>query len=756
MFATELCTLLYPLVHSMPKRGRSPSPIETRSAKRLQSNSVAQVNSKPLLPTNGRKITSAVQKKLELATQSVPRYLFRAWQGSDDERVLESKKHIMPRSFEKYEAPQLMLDVPKKLLVTTTKAHLRFHPSPSLFSNWTHSLHAALEKAKELEARAAPDSEVTRLCILDTKRLPHNVVMLHTSQLGLLDKRIPKIPTVEHKFLAYSVVPGSAYRFIECQYHRKYTRSWPNVGSDEFEGLADEIELARKFGPTFGPAFELPVVATLLSMYRDRADVLTNAKWKEDLVSLLCAGYEVPADWQHDPAIMTDMACMAGYKDAMRGRVVMRAMVERKLGTTTGAATRNRGDSLACLANGVALSRIGDGEDDESDDGYAPEASSDSEGNTSDDVDPEEFAKPLLRSDMDDVTKRKLQQTRSHTPRYLFRGWRKTSGGYADLNTTTAITPLAYDKCWDCAKKSIFDHTSRSLFGMAIGHLKGRKNITTEFSSWGASLQVALYFTFNDSDAYISIIDTTKLAKRNRNVILHVPSLHFMTDRHGSHEMREDSYDWEYLAHGVIEGRGLSVVPLKAFRSIGVPRHFSRQSLRFANACSSRTFLPMSAAEVKMARKVADQYGRSFTVAVTLAILCLTQRCGDLWDCGNIKNLQVIADVLQDCHIPEHWCRDKSILTDVVYTKGYGELKQMIHLLRALVNYYHGKSARARSRPRARSGARPNAYARAESRERGRKRKGVRWRDQRYDAGDGVERRGRTRIRELTNVRLVL
>jgi hypothetical protein len=41
-------------------------------------------------------------------------------------------------------------------------------------------------------------------------------------------------------------------------------------------------------------------------------------------------------------------------------------------------------------------------------------------------------------------------------------------------------------------------------------------------------------------------------------------------------------------------------------------------------------------------------------------------------------------------------CDDPTILTDVVNTRGYGEVEQMIHLLEALLNYRHGRGARSR------------------------------------------------------------
>jgi len=428
----------------------------------------------------------------------------------------------------------------------------------------------------------------------------------------------------------------------------------------------------------------------------------------------------------------------------------MRAMVHQKLNSPEGSYRTSRKASVTQLAHRLESSTIeeekeeeeGENEDSDSEPSYVASDESDPEDIISDDSGSEGTQVPLPVGSMDEYTKRKLQQAMLRTPRYLSRAWRNSdmpSGGYIILNTRDAITPLAYDKRRNCGKTNIFDHSRHSLSTMAVGHLQGSTRIATEFSSWGASLQIAFNLADHDPDAYISVIDTRKLSKRN--VVLHVPSLSFLDGNM--------QYDWEYLAHGPIKGPALSVVPFKAFNDIGLLKHFGHHSLPGATACSSKNFPAITRAEVKQARKVADQYAPNFTVAVTLAILCLKQRCGDFWDCGNIKNLQVIADSLQDCNIPQHWCRDQSILTDIAYTHGYGELKQMIHLLHALVDYCHGKGARGRSRSRARAMSRPNIFVSVEKGERRGGKTGVRWPDEVSTDNDEEEYRSRKRTRHL-------
>ncbi|KAK4546577.1 hypothetical protein LTR36_001794 [Oleoguttula mirabilis] len=707
---------------------------------------------RPPLPATGALISQALQKKVQLAAKSTPRYLFRAWRGREDTRVVESDEAIVPGAFNTHDAPSSMFDVPKKLLVTDVKGNLRGHQTPSLFSDWTQSFRAAIEKAGELQRRAgsATDDDVY-ICILDTKALPDTVTVLHTSHLALLDKRIPKIPTVAHKFVAYGMIPGSAYKAVGYDQFFDGHLTWLAAGAETFADFEAELDLAREFSRSFGAAFELPIVATCVAMYKHHADVLVDVAWKQRLANRLCQLYHVPADWEADPLIMTDITCMAGYTDAMRSRALMCAMVQQVSSIVRKRGVRPRSASVARLADILESGTIDD-DDDEEDDGadFVPDDASDSEDHSSDVGEVEESPMPMPRGAMDERTKRELQQATTRTPRYLFRAWSNTSnpsGGYVGLNTTTTITPLAYDKRRSCGKGSIYNHTRTSLTNMALAHVSTSMHFSTEFSSWGASLQVAFRFAHGRPDSQISVIDTRKLSKRN--VILHVPSLDCLSETFSQ-------YDWEYLAHGVITGPALSVVPLSAFGATCSPNPwtFGLSRLPNATACTGKKCRAITKAEVKQARSVADQYSPQFRVAITLAILCLKQRCGDFWDCGNIKSLQVIADGLQDCKIPQHWCKDRSIFTDVVHTKGYGEVKQMIHLLRALVNYCHGRGARGRSHSRARSASRANGCVPPRRKRRVAGEMGVRFVDEVSDSsGDDEAGRGRKRARPLEEVR---
>jgi len=112
-------------------------------------------------------------------------------------------------------------------------------------------------------------------------------------------------------------MPSSAYKAIAYDHERSKKENWTKNFLPNETGLEDEVRLAKDFGRSIGTGFELPVTLTLLSMYKHRGDVFLHLDWKGYLAGLLFAQYEVPADWQNDPVIMTDSATMVGFEDAM-------------------------------------------------------------------------------------------------------------------------------------------------------------------------------------------------------------------------------------------------------------------------------------------------------------------------------------------------------------------------------------------------------------------------------------------------------
>lgn len=80
-----------------------------------------------------------------------------------------------------------------------------------------------------------------------------------------------------------------------------------------------------------------------------------------------------------------------------------------------------------------------------------------------------------FRSEMDKDTMQRLEHLRTRVPRYLFRAWNNTpkgadrlSGGYKGLNTSDAITPLAFFR--KKGHKSVYDLSKQAFTNMAASH----------------------------------------------------------------------------------------------------------------------------------------------------------------------------------------------------------------------------------------------------------------------------------------------
>lgn len=302
---------------------------------------------------------------------------------------------------------------------------------------------------------------------------------------------------------------------------------------------------------------------------------------------------------------------------------------------------------------------------------------------------------------MDTQTKRMLLKAQKHTPRYLFRGWRhgnNPSGGDTRLNTTEKITPRAFLDDAENSGKTIYDLTRQQLYDTCHVHLAGETPLgwKTEFSSWSCSLEKAIRFTkWKDGNrtGFISIIDTKELP----NAIIHVMQLK---------PILGDvlKYGWkthEYLAYGVISGPALKAVPVQAFVNTGAPMLLFGDPMGIWPELEWNSFdSQISTEEIIKAESVGRQYGPKFGAAVMIAILCLKRRDYCLWRNGTNGVETMVEARMAGFDVPAELCVDESIMTGIVDTEGWGEVEQMIRLLRAVVNLRHGRGARMRARMR--------------------------------------------------------
>ncbi|KAI7548254.1 hypothetical protein KC331_g4525 [Hortaea werneckii] len=361
----------------------------------------------PLELSNAALVNNSVQKKLLLAAQRTPRFLFRAFRSDSNKRCENTLSHVYPLALQN-EAPLIMFDIPKRTLADHALHHLKNRPSPSIFSDWTHSLHCALEKAYELSRNSTQENCNTYLAVIDIKRLPSHIIALHSSAFKVIDKRIPKVPTTKHKFLIYGRIQGSAYKAVPFRRLLPNGFNWLAASMESALDPELEMRLAKDFGQLFGAYFKLPVTAMLLAGYRENGDVLKDPERMEFLVRAL-QNFDVPAEWATDATIMGKDAITARYKDVSRTICLLRALVVAQFGEQdplpARAGTSNPG--LLELLRGSGHGGQGQGDEDEDDFATSSETSSDQSDLSAD----EEVAGPALPPGVMDVeTKRSIQE----------------------------------------------------------------------------------------------------------------------------------------------------------------------------------------------------------------------------------------------------------------------------------------------------------------------------------------------------------
>ena len=559
------------------------------------------------------------------------------------------------------------------------------------------------------------------LTIVDRKKLRTNNAIIHCPLLAAIESNVH---AYGHWYLAFGVMSGGVCSVSLAHLLQSGLADFLNPPKHKLATIVDDIFAASSIAKHYKKGLAMPMMAALLAIrQRSPKSWHTDGCIVRDQILGSLGEDNVPKAWVHDASIMTDVASFSGFADAKRFMYLLRGLVQRKHGQDASSLLNDADKELldvtwlsmmaddrvhlsaiyffAALGGGVCMP------EDEDDGSYVDEAASFSNINVDGDAVPRR-PKPLPPGIMDHDTKREVEQARSFTPRYLFRAWNNTdsfSGGFKGLNTQQAITPLAYARDQEAPGRrelrsgwtgygSIYSMTRDQLINMALRHLRTdrSRNFETQFSSWAASLLVAIGFGKErgpPENVYISIIDTKMLSKRN--VILHVPALKPLSGVF-------DAWHHEYLAHGVIQGAAHKAVPLTAFHGFDIPSKWSKMF-----PANPRALFPsIKLEDVLHARKVAELYGGRFVMAVTVALLCVQQRHYNFWQDAEIDDLAAVVDGLAGCLPSKHWCSDATILTDTVYTIGYGPVAQMTRMLRALVDYYHGRGARSRSRSRSR------------------------------------------------------
>lgn len=159
-------------------------------------------------------------------------------------------------------------------------------------------------------------------------------------------------------------------------------------------------------------------------------------------------------------------------------------------------------------------------------------------------------------------TKNTITEWEERTPRFLFRGWKPSSGGNSGLNSKIAVVPHAfYGKHPGPPDKSILEIPEHKIRSEIEGHLTGSHQVKSHFSSWAADLSVALGFAGVGKDAHLAVFDTSLRGQHNE--IYHVPALQAIG-------FSTQSYPEEYLVYGPVTGDAYTCVSVVHLRKQGM------------------------------------------------------------------------------------------------------------------------------------------------------------------------------------------
>lgn len=228
------------------------------------------------------------------------------------------------------------------------------------------------------------------------------------------------------------------------------------------------------------------------------------------------------------------------------------------------------------------------------------------------------------------------------------------------------------------------------------GHLCGKKNMVSHFSSWTADFGTAVRFARGDYagthhlSRYIGVLDTSR--RGDGNVVLHVRAL-----RKESHTGFE--YDYEYLVYGPV--KGLSYTCLRLPRPWNIPSHVVLHPPLYAGSgpltwLGFRTTRPLS--QIRMAYNRAahhsfchaaatghqTHWGSCMDTALFLTIIAAewSQYVSPGNPGTNKKWLALISDLSQ---VIEWAARDTTLVLPLVNPRtdpaGSSQLTMMIRLL---------------------------------------------------------------------------
>lgn len=261
-----------------------------------------QANTRPS-PADVTATDPELREQIDQLATRTPRFLFRIWAKrsgdmfGEDNPVLNTINAVTPPGHFHGNGPAAIYNMSRCTIADMATRHmLKQRAADTVFSSWTQSLQWVLELAKDLtthDRQGLLDS--THISIVDTKKLDKNNVVLFTPPMnkllrggrGATNRDNPGTFTYPvpmnnyHEFLAFGVIAGTAYKAVLYRDMVKLSPS-PAHGKNKFDSTLTEllhdtpmageptikavVESCRDDARLFGPQFELPMTAYLISL----------------------------------------------------------------------------------------------------------------------------------------------------------------------------------------------------------------------------------------------------------------------------------------------------------------------------------------------------------------------------------------------------------------------------------------------------------------------------------------------------------
>ncbi|KAH0361208.1 hypothetical protein KCU65_g8918, partial [Aureobasidium melanogenum] len=306
----------------------------------------------------------------------------------------------------------------------------------------------------------------------------------------------------------------------------------------------------------------------------------------------------------------------------------------------------------------------------------------------------------------DGLLRGRLQEANKTIPRYLFRMWHRGSGGDTQLNTIDTITPHAFLNRRD--HPVVYDMTAEQFIDNTTRHLLGNYTVVSEFSSWSASLKFVLrYATTQRFTAYIAVVDTLRLQNGDANATSHVPALKRIFGHHESCQNWNNGrgfdygrYDWEYLVHGVVQGKAYKAVPFDKLCWNGLLNYLPelRQSVDAWHADRDSLpdpVVPFDVREFRQLKTIAELFVTvsRFQTVMSIVLYCCKKRSIYHTYLGPREQYEISFILGDRDNVPHNWY-DLRLrwFKPKVYDYVYEDTQHMIDMMQKIHTYCWGST----------------------------------------------------------------